>query len=126
MYCRYFEHKDYGTLKMFYERRDLPCPEWGDLPQIGIIVEGCAALFMYMTDGPFVLLENAITDPKADLKLRHAALAYAIQQLTRKAKKMGFQQVLGFTQVASMVRLVKQLEWTEDDKPYTMVSKNIS
>lgn len=126
LYWRWFSYEDYGTLKMFYERRNLPCPPFCDLPEVGVIVEGCAALFLYRTDGGVALIDGVITDPKAPEHIRRNALRQGIATLTHKAKRFGAKKVLGFTQVPSMVEMAKQMGYEEADKPYVLMHFDLS
>lgn len=76
-------------------------PEWF-LPEIGYVVEGVCAAFMYKTDSKVAYMENVISNPDAPHELRALAVGMLGDQIFKKAKELGFKVVLGWTKNKSV------------------------
>ncbi len=59
-------------------------------PEVGFIVEGVAAYFLYQTDSTCCWLENMVTKKDVDHHVREEALELIIDAILTEAKALGF------------------------------------
>lgn len=102
---RDFEISDLEEIDTWYQTHGKPdgCP-FRYVPNIGVIEPGVAAGFLYKTDGYFAILENFITNPKAGPMKRNDAIYAIFEELLKRAKDFGFEEVYAITNVESVMQ----------------------
>ena len=78
------------------------------LPQAGFIVEGVAAMWLYLTDSKVALLENVISNPKASLDDRDAALDAIGSAAEQYARDLGYKYILGSSSIQPILDRAKR------------------
>jgi hypothetical protein len=80
------------------------CSDWGlggevlgRLPQLGLIVPGVAAGFLYRTDSTLCLIDALISNPAVDAGTRDAAIDVVVTNLIGVATELGFTSMLAYT-----------------------------
>lgn len=86
----------------FMKRGMKPIPR-SSLPKFGKIVPSLAAVFLYQTDSDVCAIENAITNPESDKKIRRQALGVAIKDCISHAKDIGFKNMMFVSDIPVVV-----------------------
>ena len=68
------DDRDRDEVDSWYLARGLLAPPRGNLPEIGLIVRGVAACFIWRTDSQIALVDNCISNPAASADARGAAM----------------------------------------------------
>lgn len=98
MLAREFKlEQDKEKLDAFYESRNMPSLPSNLIPQIGYIVDGHAAGFLYVADGGLAFIENFISNEKVYASDRQKALDLVTEALINKARELNVLKLLAFT-----------------------------
>ena len=82
------------------------------LPQVGVLVDDCLAVFLYQTDSSLCLIDSIVSRPGTPPFIVKDALLFGIAQLKAVAKDMGYTRVLGLADRASIASLCATLGGT--------------
>lgn len=105
---RLYVPSDFSDLRHWYLLRNMIPASEKLLPPTGAIVPEVAAGFLYLTDGPFAIIEGLISNPKASAKDRKAAIALITRRLVELARGQGFPRVIAFTQLPAVSEHAKR------------------
>jgi hypothetical protein len=89
----------------WYEAHGKPPVDFMALPAFGLIEEGLAAGFLYMTDSTLGLLEGFVTNPEAPMVERSKALERILHSLVEEAERLGVKTLVGLCAAESVVKL---------------------
>ena len=89
MNIRRFNDSDYEMVCSWWKQHEWPSIPLDFLPKVGIIIDDCAAGFLYSTDSKICWLEFIVVDPRSDKAKRRAALDTLISSASEIAKEMG-------------------------------------
>ena len=76
-----------------------------ELPQLGYIVPGKAAGFMYQTDSNFVIFESFVGNTKCSRIDRQKALREIVTEMIKEAHNLGFKRAFGFVTSSTMLEI---------------------
>jgi len=94
---RAVEEHDFIAINEWLEGRKASFIPYALYPEIGLIEEGVAAGFLTLTDTRLALMENFVSNPKADGREREKAIMAIIEELERIGSQMGYKYVVGIT-----------------------------
>lgn len=100
-----FTFNDLPEMNGWYERHGKPPVDFPSLPGFGLIEEGRAAGFLYMTDSTLGLLEGFVTNPEAPREERSAALEKILHALMDEASRLGVKTLVGLCGAETIVKL---------------------
>jgi hypothetical protein len=121
---KFYEHEDFEEIRSWYKKRSVEFFDRTVLPNIGFVVPGIGAGFIYMTDSSIAFIEGFITNPEADSKDRNDALDRISENLILYARVMGvkfikcetkFREIelraerLGFKSLGQTTSMVKEI-----------------
>ena len=86
----------------FHSRKIEITPEY--LPEMGFIMPGIAAGFIYQTDANFCIFESFISNPNTSPEEREGALREIVTLMIAEARLLGFKDAYGFATSQSMIR----------------------
>jgi hypothetical protein len=98
--------------------------EEGDLPQIGFIVPGLAAGFLYLTDANIAFADFLMTNPAAPKLARARAASEIVDALVAEGKACGFKYVAGVCGLESTKRLALKKGFIREGS-YEMLLKEV-
>jgi hypothetical protein len=99
---RRYEPKDYTQIYGWYEKRSLESIPPNFLPEIGFIVDGVGAGFLYKTDSLVCIIDSAITNPDSDKEIRKNMILKLADRLVKEADNLGFKYVFTNTSFESL------------------------
>ncbi len=73
-------------------------------PDVGFIVDGVAAYFLYQTDSKVCWLENMVSNKKADPKIKDEAIQKISIAILQEAKDLGFKVAYATTDNVSVIK----------------------
>lgn len=120
-----FERSDLDEINSWYRERSCDQQSHGDLPDIGYIVHGVAAGFLYKTDSNKCMIESMITNPAASKKDRHDALDAITVEILSHAKLCGFKQIFGLTKCNMLTNGAQNVHGFLLGKIYQSVMKEL-
>lgn len=88
---------DYEEIRRWYHDRNMDPIRETFLPKVGYIVPSVAAGFLIQTDAKLGFLENYISNPNTDKKIRRRALFDVTNALIQKARDLGFERLFAIT-----------------------------
>jgi len=109
----------------WYERHGKPPVDFPSLPAFGLIEEGLAAGFLYMTDSTMGLLEGFVTNPDAPQPERSEALEKILHGLMEEASLLGVKTLVGLCGTETIVKLGLRNGFRHLGQ-YEMVSKEVA
>lgn len=110
MQIRIFNEKDLEEMNSWYFERGMLGISLESLPQVGFVIEGVAALFVYLTDSNIALIEGLVTNPKKSLMKRERAVRLLVSQCESYAKQIR-QKVVVLIEKKSVRGLAKNLNY---------------
>jgi hypothetical protein len=113
---------DLPEINAWYAARGLPEVPSHALPEIGFLVPGIAAAFLYRTDSSIAFMDGAVTCPTAPLRERFAAIHGIGEALVEKAHALGIGKLLIFTQRHGMASAMKRIGF-QDGGTYGLLSR---
>ena len=109
MQPRLFSAKsDMAELNKWHQGHGLGSIRAGALPQVGLVVPGVAAGFLYSTDSDLAFLDGYTTNPRATLRARSKAIDVITNGLVQFAHDVGFRQVLAYCKPSTARRAFKR------------------
>lgn len=104
MQIRRFEPEDLNALDSWLMARGEPLlgPEF--LPEVGMIVPGVAAGFLYRAEGKMALLEHFVTNRTESRINREEAVSLIADSLVEIAKAEGFSVVVAITRALPIIK----------------------
>lgn len=108
MTVRPYEPKDFETIKEWGKEWDADYNE-DQFPQVGFIVDGVAAYFLYQTDSSVCFLENMVSKRYVNQGLKNEALELISAAILKKAKEEGFKVAYACTNIYSVAKRAQQL-----------------
>ncbi len=88
---------DYPILEAWWAIHKWPAPPANLLPPNGLIIDGKAAGFLYLTDSPIAWLEWVVGNPLCDKIERGQAVDRLIRGLLQRAQELGKTMVFSST-----------------------------
>lgn len=86
---RQYVPNDYPELQKLFKTWDLKAPEKAFLPNMGYIVDGVAAGFLYFTDSKIAIIDNFISNKQSSRQDRDKALDEIVEALLASARTGG-------------------------------------
>ena len=121
MEARLFDkEKDFKTITSWFDERKIPSLRECELPQIGFIVDGVAACFLYKTDSSIANIENLISNPNSTKEDREKALPLILNKILRECLVSGYKTIYGITQAETVVNHADKLGF-KDMGPYKII-----
>lgn len=108
MNVRRYEPKDFEQIKAWGEQWGAEYDE-AQFPQVGFIVDGVAAYFLYSTDSVCCWLENMVTNREAEKEERKRALDLIVDAILSEARSLGFKVAYATTKNISAAKRAKTL-----------------
>lgn len=109
--CRPVEQADRREINAWYAMRGMPSLEECLFPDVGYIVPGIGAGFIYQTDSSLCFIEGYISSPKTTKEERKDAFDYITNALIRAAKEHGFRSILAYTQNSEIAKRCKRFQF---------------
>lgn len=106
---RKYKIKDYEQICSWIKKRGFDCPDKNEFSNTGMIVDGIAAAFIYLTNSNVAILGNTVTNPDAPKEDRQEALRKIANDLEAFAKSCGYKKVKFDTIVGSIEALMTEL-----------------
>ena len=124
MIVRKYQKEDFCQISEWLINRNSLVFHPNILPENGFIVDQVAAVFLYSTDSDFCYLENLVSNPDVDSKIRNEAISKMIEHAFAAASDLNFKFVLAVTDVPAVVaRAVTLGAKTETNK--TLLTKQL-
>ena len=95
---RRYKQSDLGQINDWRAVRMLPALVRAQLPRIGVIEPGVAAVFLHQVEGGLGLVETLITNPLASSDLRAQAFEDGWKMLQAEARAAGMKRLLAITE----------------------------
>lgn len=83
-----FKKEDIKEVNDWYLKRRLPALEEDSFPQVGFVIRGIAAIFIYLTDSNIALIEGLISNPEVSFLKRGRALMSLIHTAHAAAQNL--------------------------------------
>ena len=93
---------DYEVLAKWWKQHDWPVVPLNYLPLIGLMVDSCAAGFLYKTDSTIAWIEWIVGDGEVDKVKRRTAVVELVKQLVIVAQSLGYKAVFSSTNKTSL------------------------
>lgn len=119
MNIRRFQESDYKTICSWWKEHEWPLIPLSFLPKTGIIVDDCAAGFLYSTDSGLCWLEFVVVDKNSDKEKRRKALDVLILEASALAKTMGFSAMFSSLSHDGLINRYKKHGFQVTDKNMT-------
>ena len=103
----------------WYELTPLPLQF---LPQTGFVVEGVAMGFMYKTDSKMAMIENLSANPTLPRETVTKALDLVVTAIADEGRRLGFEVLVGYTNVRAIVDRALRHGFTTDDEKFQVVT----
>lgn len=79
-------------------------------PSTGLVVDQCAAGFLFTTNAPLVgYLDGLVTDPAAPVRRRHAATKLLCLRLADEAAELGVELLLMSSNIRGVLQVCKRV-----------------
>lgn len=107
MTVRRYEEKDFAQVREWGR-------QWGaeydkdQFPEVGFIVDGVAAYFLYQTDSCCCWLENMVARRDVDQMTKARALDLLVDAILAEAKTLGFTVAYASTGIISVAKRARQ------------------
>lgn len=95
--CRPFDEVDMEEVNGWYCSRGMRPLSYHMFPDVGYIVPGIGAGFLYQTDSSLCFIDGYISSPVSTREERREAFDLITNAIIRTAKDHGFQQILAYT-----------------------------
>lgn len=82
-----FQGDDLAEINEWYEKRELPKMTIQMVPANGFIMRGVAAIFIYLTDAGFALVEGLVSNPSINGIERRRCVRILVDYAYKEAKK---------------------------------------
>lgn len=125
MKSRLVTELDYPMLYRWWLEHKFPPPPLEALPKVGVIVEDCAAGFIYQTDSCIAWLEWIVVDPTCDKIKRRQALDGLVKELSQLAKEKGYKTLFSSSVHPGLIERLKQAGFMVGDNNTTQLIRNI-
>lgn len=113
---RLFTPEDKPLLDGWWSAQGWPPVAIELLPQTGVIVDECAAGFLYKTDSRFALLELVVGDPAVDKERRQAAVDKVVDCLTFMAGEAGYTAIFATIRHPRLQKAYEKAGFVVSDK----------
>lgn len=116
----------YGQLQEWAAERGMPSIAFDLLPEIGRIVPGKCAGFLYQTDSRVVFLEtliSAVTDDRSEMS---EALDLCLSALEDDAKRLGYKSIICTTFLPGVAERAKKHGCILHQEKYYLLTKEIA
>ncbi len=105
--------KDYATILEWYERRGKQAPEIASFSDLGYIVDGRVAGWLYLTNSNMAMIEGIISDPNTVPSLRKESLKKLVGFLIDCAMALGYTQIFGLSKHPAILDISRQFGFKE-------------
>jgi hypothetical protein len=123
--ARRYTQEDYDMISLWWiKHKEIPMPKEA-YPKHGFIVDNVACGFLYETDGNFCLIESIMYDPDVPKEIAQKALDEIIQAIIDQGKALGYNVLVGFTDLPVVVERSKKFNFKQFDKKYNMVTRSL-
>ena len=123
MNIKKFDALDYEKICSWWERHGWPSIPLDFLPKTGIIVDDCAAGFIYSTDSSVCLLEFVVVDPRIEKTKRRLALDCLLCEVEKIAKNQGFKIIFTSVSHKGLIERYKTNGYSVSDNNMTNLIK---
>lgn len=113
MTARKFIQEDLAQVNRWHALHEMPVIGYDDLPEIGFIVPGVCAGFLYQTDSSVCMLDGYISNPESEKNARKDALDAITFLLITTAKDLMFTTIMAFTKNQSVMGRCERYEFTK-------------
>src|SRR5438309_6025945 len=111
--ARLFETSDFPELDRWLEARGMPISRPSLMPKHGVIVEGIAAGFIYLTDGGIAILDYFVSNPKSDKSERDQSLDVITLSLIQVGHAHGIHAFKCDTKIIAVKERARRLGFME-------------
>lgn len=114
----YNPDEDYPELLLLYLSWNAAssCPKPSELPEVGLLEPGMAAVFMYQVDADWCIFEHAITNR---LEPKHGeVMNELVQGLLHIAKEKGYKKAYVAVANVAAIERAKKCGFVEKSDPY--------
>lgn len=122
--CRPVEVEDRDTINAWYAMRGLPELHEHLFPDVGYIVPGVGAGFIYQTDSSLCFIEGYISNPSSTKAQRKESFDHITNALIRAAKEHGFRSILAYTQNEEIAKRCERFQFQRKGD-YTLYARGI-
>lgn len=112
MNMRRFIVEDIAQVNSWYRARAMPTVSEHLFPDIGMIVDGIGAGFIYQTDSSMCFLDGYISNPETTREERAEAFDKISHALILTAKEYGFSQILAYTKNSEIRKRCERFGFT--------------
>lgn len=109
--------EDMATVKQWWDAREQPVELRAMVSNHGMIVTDVCAAWLYLTDGPFALIEIPISNPEASAKEVHDGFCALFKELTKQAINRGSEIVVASPKVGGVGKVLKRVGFLEAGTP---------
>jgi len=125
MKFRWVGPHDREMLVGWWKKHDFPPPPERYLPQVGIIVDECAAGWLYETGTPLAWVEWVVGDPDCDKLKRRQALGGLLVTLLQIAKTKGITDIFTSSNHPGWIETLKENGFIVADNNVTQLIRRI-
>lgn len=101
---RMVDKEDFVEIDAWLAHRHAPVLDESFYPKCGMIVPGIAAGFLITTDTSIALLDHFVSNPKAKISERRAAIVDIAESLEAVAREAGFTRIIAFTRNEAIMK----------------------
>lgn len=123
---REYTPNDYSMLCSWWNTHKFPPPPEAIFPQVGVIIDECAAGFLYQTDSAIAWVEWIVVDPVCDKIKRRQALDLLIDELSALAKNKGFKVIFTSVEHEGLMDRLKTKGFAIGDTKVTQMFRSLS
>lgn len=107
MIVRRYEPKDFDQIKEWGQQWGVTYDE-DQFPNVGFIIDGIGAYFLYQTDSTVCWLENMVTKRGVDPETKRKALDLLVDAILTEAKAQGFAVAYATTDIISVAKRARE------------------
>jgi hypothetical protein len=123
---RAYTPSDYKDLEQWWKDQNWDPVPPSILPDLGFIVPGVAAGFLYTTNSTVAWMEWIVANPKKTFEIRDEALNAVLKTIESRAKELGFSTILISTSNKRLLeRLVNSHNYVIADKSMTNLARQL-
>jgi len=125
MMVRPYISTDFEAVDAWFKAHGIHGMDQGLLPEIGLVVDGTAAGFLYRTDSTIAFLDSFVTNPDKSALSRARALQEILEGLTEIAEQWKVRYVLGQPRTSGLIKLGLRMGY-KDLGPHHCMIKGFS
>lgn len=122
---RYKPHLHFKSICEWAEARGMNPVQEALMPEIGRIVEGHAAIFLFRTDSGLCYVENLITNPDVTIDVALKAMDLCMDAIMEDAKDEGFKAIRFSTFIPGVLEHGKKRGFQIHPRAHKIMTKGI-